>query len=121
MLQHSIYKIISAYKENKDIIDAYIKNQPIELYTDSCDCTDTPISDDCKTECATILGLSIGVFVSIAIITFIIWTIAVYVLVKNLKNMPSWAIVLSVVLLVFGGWLPISPIFVIILASVIKK
>lgn len=121
MLQHSIYQIISAYQENKDIVDAYIKNQPIELYTDKCDCTDTPISDDCKVECATILGLSVGVFVIVAIITFIIWAIAIYVLVKNAQNMPQWAIVLCVLLLVFGGWFPISPIIVIILASVIKK
>ena len=121
MLQHSIYQIISAYKENKDIVDAYIKNQPIEFYTDKCDCTDTPIIDDCKVECATILGLSVGVFVIIAIITFIIWAIAIYVLVKNAQNMPQWAIVLCVLLLVFGGWFPISPIIVIILAYVIKK
>lgn len=120
MLQYSIYEIISAYQENKDIIDAYIKNHPIELYTDKCDCTESPISDDCKVECATILGLSVGVFVVVAIITFIIWAIAIYVLVKNAKNMPPWAIILCVLLLVFGGWFPIS-IIVIVLASVIKK
>ena len=122
MLQHSIYQIISAYKENKDIIDAYIKNQPIELYSDDkCDCTETTISNDCKVECASILGLSVGVFVIVAIITFIIWVVAIYVLVKNAKNMPPWAIILCVFLLVFGGWFPMSPIIVIILASVIRK
>ncbi len=121
MLQHSIYQIISAYQENKDIINAYIKNHPIELYTDKCDCTESSISDDCKVECATILGLSVGVFVIVAIITFIIWAIAIYVLVKNAKNMPPWAIILCVFLLVFGGWFPMSPIIVIILASVIKN
>lgn len=121
MLQYSIYEIISAYQENKDIIDAHIKNHPIELYTDKCDCTESPISDDCKVECSTILGLSIGVFVVVAIITFIIWVIAIYVLVKNAQNMPPWAIILCVLLLVFGGWFPMSPIIVIVLASVIKK
>lgn len=121
MLQYSIYEIISAYQENKDIVDAYIKNQPIELYTDKCDCTESTISDDCKVECSKILGLSVGVFVIVAIITFIIWVIAIYVLVKNAQNMPSWAVILCVFLLVFGGWFPMSPIIVIILASVIKK
>lgn len=121
MLQYSIYEIISAYQENKDIIDAYIKNHPIELYTDKCDCTESPTSDDCKAECATILGLSVGLFVVVAIITFIIWVIAIYVLVKNAQNMPQWAIILCVLFLVFGGWFPMSPIIVIVLASVIKK
>ena len=121
MLQYSIRQIISAYHENKDIVDAYIKNHPIELYADKCDCTESPIKDDCKTECSTILGLSVGLFVIFAIITFIIWAIAIYVLWKNAQNMPSWAIVLCVFLLIFGGWIPMSPIIVIILASVIKK
>lgn len=121
MLQYSIYEIISAYQENKDIIDAYIKNHPVELYTDKCDCTESSISDDCKVECATILGLSVGVFVIIAMITFIIWVIAIYVLVKNSQNMPPWAIIICVFLLVFAGWFPISPIIVIVLGSVIKK
>lgn len=121
MLQHSIYEIISAYKENKDIINAYIKNQPIELYTDKCDCDDSTIEDDCKIECATILGMTVGVFIIYTIVTLIIWAIAIYILYKRRRELPDWVIILSLFLLVFGGFIPITPIIVILLVSFIKK
>lgn len=122
MLQYSIHQILTAYKENKDIVDAYIKNHPVELYNGTCNCIDdVPISDDCKVECAKILGMPIAIFIVFSIITFIIWTISIYVLWKKAPNMPSWAIILCALLLVFGGWVPMTPIIVITIASFIKK
>lgn len=116
MLQYSIYQILSAYQENKHIVDAYIKGHSIEGYT--CDCTQTPISDDCKTECTTILGMTVGLFVILFIIALIMYGIAIYIVWKNRNIMPNWALVLCLLLLFF---VPGSPLLVIILGSVVKK
>ena len=116
MLQYSIYQILSAYQENKHIVDAYLKGHPVEGYT--CDCTKSNISDDCKSECTTILGMTVGVFVIIAVIAFVMYGLAIYIVWKNKNIMPNWALILCLLLLLF---VPGSPLVVIILGSVIKK
>jgi len=116
MLQYSIYQILSAYQENKHIVDAYLKGHPVEGY--NCDCTRTPVSYDCQAECSTILGMTVGVFAIIAIMALFMYGLAIYIVWKNRNIMPNWAVILCLLLLLF---VPGSPIFVIILGSVIKK
>jgi pilus assembly protein TadC len=52
-----------------------------------------------------ILGLAKGVFFTLLVISFVLWIVALVLLVKNAHLMPTWAIALSIagLLLISGG------------------
>lgn len=87
-MKYSLYNFIVEYKNNKHIIDAYLKGESIENYNDS----------------NTFFGLSITLFVVILAIMLFIWTWAIWALVKYWKILPSWAKVLGVI-----GVIPAMP------------
>lgn len=80
--------IMKAYKDNKDMISAYLKGESIEGY-----------NDDSKT----ILGFSLGAFSVVFLINLAITIWAIYALVKYGKTLPTWSLILSIVLLFIGG------------------
>jgi len=86
---HSLYNYLVEYKNNKDLIKAYLSNQHIENYTSGDN---------------TILGFSIGIFLLLLLITFAIWIWAVVILVKYWNKLPDWAKVLGLI-----GVLPVLP------------
>ena len=85
----SLYNYIKEYENNKDLIKAYLNNQPIENYGD---------------DSSTIMGVSIGIFLFILLASIIIWIWALVVLIKYWKMLPDWAKVLGII-----GVLPILP------------
>ena len=85
----SLYNYIKEYENNKDLIKAYLNNQPIENYGD---------------DSSTIMGFSIGIFLFILLASIILWIWALVVLIKYWKMLPDWAKVLGII-----GVLPILP------------
>ena len=86
-------------------IKAYINNQPIENYGDD-------------TTSNSIMGLTIGVFLFILLISLIIEIWAIVVLIKYWKNLPSWAQVLGIIGVL--PFLPGGPIITLIVVYVAK-
>ena len=104
---NSLYDYIKEYHKNKPLIQAYLKNQTIENYGDG------------DTNDSTILGLSIGIFITFLLIQIALWIWAIIVLVKYWKYLPDWAKVLGIlgVLPIFFG----GPILTLIVVYVGKK
>ena len=96
----SLYTLLLAYENNKDLIKAYLSNKPIENYTD----TNKVESDKAVAVVGNILGFTIGIFIFIFVISLITWIWAVVILVKYWSQLPSWAKVLGII-----GVLPIIP------------
>ena len=98
----SLYTLLLAYENNKDLIKAYLSNKSIENWSDT-----NKIELDkaqLKTS-ANILGFTVGIFISIFLISLITWIWAVVILVKYWSQLPGWAKVLGVI-----GVLPIIPV-----------
>ena len=77
-MKYNFFELFKAYNENKDLIDAYYKNKPIERY--SQECQNDPNPDQCEEnennavkETTSILGLSIGLFMFYFIMFFIVY------------------------------------------------
>jgi hypothetical protein len=94
MKPYSLIELMNAYNDNKHIINAYIKNQSIEGYT----------QDVGPAAGGAILGMTVGIFFLFFIISLALWIWAVILLVKNWNVIPDWAKVLGVL-----GVLPVIP------------
>jgi len=125
--KYSLFNMINEYNKNKPLIDAYLKEHPIEHYADqpmpfdpSNPFPDQPGNQPGEKELdddgTKILGLSVGVFVVILVINLILFIIALVLLMKNWKNLPSWAQVVSLICLLIG-----MPVITIIIVLVAKK
>jgi uncharacterized membrane protein len=89
----NIYNILKAFNENQNLIKNYLSGQTIEGYNDD--------DDNNKNETA-ILGMSIGIFalIFIIILAFYIW--AIVILIKFGSTMPVWAVIVSIICLLWG-------------------
>jgi hypothetical protein len=106
----SIYILFEKYKENKPLIDAYIKRQSVENYNgDGIDPTTTDGS---------ILGLSIGFFLLLLLVSIGIWIWAIVVLIKYWNQLPDWAKVLGVLGVIPA--VPLGPVVTLICVYVAK-
>lgn len=109
-MKYSLLYLINQYNDNKDVIDNYLSNNTIELYSnDDCNCFDdnNNMSKECKKLCNTtnkVMGLYINVFIAILLISIIIWIWALVITIKHWDNLPDWARVLCVI-----GLLPVLP------------
>jgi len=106
--KYSLWELMKAYKENK----TYLKNyrfggeNSVEFYR--ADPTLDPREEKL------ILGLSAGVFMTVVIITLVLWIWALVALLTNANRLETWAIILSVIFLLVG--FPIGTLFVVYLA-----
>lgn len=110
----SIYILFEKYKENKPLIDAYIKRQSVENFNgDGGDGFDPDPSTG-----GTILGLSIGFFLLLLLVSIGIWIWAIVVLIKYWNRLPDWAKVLGVLGLIPA--VPLGPVVTLICVYVAK-
>ena len=124
--KYSLFNMINEYNKNKPLIDAYLKEHPIEHYADQPMPFDPlnpidpsgnqPGQKEAEDDATKILGLSIAVFVVILVINLILFIIALVLLMKDWKNLPSWAQVVSLICLLIG-----MPVITIIIVLVAKK
>lgn len=64
-----------------------------------------------------IMGISYGIFILLLVISAAMWITALVLLIKNINQMPTWAVIFAILfLLSFAG----GPIITIILTSVKK-
>ena len=85
--KYSLPNMIKAYNENKDLIHAHLNGLSIEKYGN---------------DFSGILGLGIGTFILLFIISLAIWIWAVVVLIKYWSKMPLWAAIIGL-LAIFTG------------------
>ena len=107
-MRYSLPNMIKEYYKNKDLINAYYKNDLVQRYKYR--------GADNNGDMDTILGLSITIFMTILFINLIIWVIAIYMLVVNWKKLQDWAKIIGV-----GGMIFYLPIVTIVIVLVGKK
>ena len=112
----SIYILFEKYKENKPLIDAYIKRQSVENFNGDGDGGDG-IDPTTKTG-GSILGLSIGFFLLLLAVSIGIWIWAIVALIKYWDRLPDWAKVLGVLGLIPA--VPLGPVVTLICVYVAK-
>lgn len=113
MNKYSLIELLTAYKENKEYISAYLNKDTIEFYDSDFD--NKKFSKDGKK----ILGMTLGFFLFILILNVLIWIWALYVLIKFWDNLPIWAKIIGVI-----GVLPIIPggcIVTLVVVYAVKK
>lgn len=103
-MKYSLYDFLVKYKENKPEIDAYLRGQPIENYS----------SGNKK-----ILGLELGLFMILLLISMAIWVWAIVVLVKYWKKLPDWAKVVGVLGVIPS--IPLGPVVTLIVVYISKQ
>lgn len=102
--KYSIFNMLEEYKNNRPLIEAYLKNQTIEGYND-------------KDDSNVILGMSVAVFLVFLFIglALYIWAIVLLVRFKN-SFKDGWVIPVAILLLFMG-----APFFTILLAYLAPK
>jgi hypothetical protein len=102
--KYSLSNMINAYKNNKDIIEAYINNKPIENYGGDM----------------FILGLTLPIFLITFLVVIITWVAATYYLIINFELIPVWAQAIGILsLLGFGG--PLITVIVVLIGKKYKN
>ena len=95
---YSITELLNAYKENKPMIEAYMRgDKSYEGFT--VDINSPPQQVD-TSGFGAILGVGIGIFIVLIIVTFALFIWALVVLIKFRKNLETWAIIVGSVGLV---------------------
>ena len=104
-MKYNIITMSKAYKENENLINAYINKEPIEYFSN-------PIS--------TIMGLTADVFLILYWINILIFIYALYILVKNWKKLSNVSRIIGILGLVGGffGFLFIGPLITIIIVKI---
>lgn len=104
LIYFSLPHLLKEYKNNKHIIDAYYAGGSIENFDDS------KPGDVEKTD-ATVLGVTVAVFLFLIVLNIIFYIWAVWILIAKWQFLPTWVRVVSVISLAMG--LPIVAILVI--------
>jgi hypothetical protein len=104
-MKYTLNNMIKAYKENEDLINAYINKKPIEKYS----------SDSNNT----IMGLSMGIFLILLVLNLVIFIYALVILYKNWNKLSSSSKIVGVLGLLFGwfGFPLLGPIITIIVVK----
>lgn len=80
--KYSIPNLLCAYRDNKDLIKAYIKGETLEGM------------DDNSTK---VIGMSIATFLVIFLVSLVLWVWALYATVQYWKELPTWAQILAII------------------------
>lgn len=96
--KYSIFNMMKEFRENKPIIEAYLKNQSVEGSNDTVN---------------VIAGLSIGMFLTLIMLGIAIWVWAIVVTIKYWNQLPVWAQILAIIGLLTGVGGPIMTLIVV--------
>jgi len=117
--KYSLFNMINEYNKNKPLIQAYLKEHPIEHF-DPLNPSNLIDSDNDAKQVEDmdkkILGMTMGVFVVVLVINITLLIIGVVLLIIHWENLPSWAQVVSLICLLIG-----MPVITIIIVLVAKK
>lgn len=102
----SVKNILTAWGENRPVIDAYLKNQSIEGVNENA---------------GKILGVGIGIFIVVALLVVALWFWALYATIKFWSSLPTWAKVISVLGLFFGWTYGIGTIITLVVVYSSKR
>ena len=96
--KYSIPNLLCAYRDNKELINAYVKGHTIEGMT----------SNDTQ-----VLGMGVAAFLVIFLVSLAVWVWAIYVTVKYWKELPTWAQILAILGLIGFVFGPIMTLIVV--------
>jgi len=105
--KYSLFSMLKEARDNKHIIEAYIKKQPIEGLDD----------DDDYNQDTMFFGLGVGLGLFLLAVSLAIWIWALTVTIKYWKMLPVWARILAVIGLVSGFGGPIMTLIVVYAAK----
>lgn len=102
LFKYSFPRLLVAYKKNQSLVNAYLKGDLIE-----------GADDDSKK----IMGLTLGAFALIFLLSFVFWLWALLALIKYWNVLPTWAQVLGLLCLIgfVGG--PIATLIIVYVAK----
>ena len=101
--KYSMFNMMKEFQENKELILAKLKNQPIECYTDNNNNNNNKNKNK-NDDNDQIMGLSVWLFILLLIINTFLWIWALVVLIKFWSILPSWAQVIGILsILGLGG------------------
>jgi energy-coupling factor transporter transmembrane protein EcfT len=92
--------MIKSWNDNQDLIKDYLQNR--ESFENTAD-TKNLVS---------LLGMSIGIFLVIFLVSIVLFFLAIYLLVVNWNNIPTWAKVIGIVSLFFFPLLTIVVVLI---------
>lgn len=102
--KYSIFNMLKEAQEKRHIIEAYIRGDTVECYTDD---------DDSSGEGKALFGFSIGLGLMILLTSLAIFVWAVVVTIKYWNQLPQWSKVLAIVGLVTGIGGPVMTLIVV--------
>jgi hypothetical protein len=108
----SVASLVQIAHQNQDKIERYLHGKSKESFDDP---NKPKLSDDYKK----LLGMAIGVFITILVIAIIFWVVALVLLVKYWDQLTDGAKIIGV----FGVLpiLPIGPLFTILAVMIGRK
>ena len=110
--KYSVFNMMKLYRDNKPVINAYLKGQSVEGYSNLNDANDSDADAAVSAGAFAAFG-GIAVFLVLMAINMAIWIWALVWTMKYWKVLPGWAQALSVIGLlgVVGG--PIMTLIVV--------
>lgn len=110
LAKFSVQNVLGAWRDNKPLIDAYLKNHSIEGN-----------DDNTTKKVGTIMGVGIGIFIIVALLVVVLWFWALYALIKFWALIPTWAKVIGVIGLFFGWTYGIGTIITLVVVYATKR
>ena len=105
--KYNIFNTLSMLKKNRPLVESYLKGDIVEGFKT----TDGP---------DVVVGMGVGVWLSIIVVAIGLWIWALVVTLKYFKVLPEWAQILAVLgLLGFGG--PIMTLIVVYIGKGMNK
>jgi hypothetical protein len=101
-LDYSISNLYAEYKKNSVLVHAYCAGSTVENLKDS-----------------SVMGLTVGVFVVVLIVSLVFWITGIYLLSHYWNSLPMWVKIIGVLGVIPG--VPLGPIVTVVLVLVFKK
>jgi len=101
ILDYSIINLYAEYKKNSDLIHAYCGGSSVENFKDS-----------------KIMGLTVGIFVVVLVVSLVLWIAGIYLLFHYWKSLPMWVKIVGVLGVIPG--IPLGPLVTVVLVLVFK-
>lgn len=103
--KYSLFNMIKVFNENKNEIIESIKGSSLEGY------------DDDDHDSGKYLGLTVGVFMVLLLISLVIWVLALYLTLTRWNHLENWAKIIALVGLFTGFGGPLLTIVVVYLGQ----
>jgi len=104
--KYSVFNMMREFRENKPLINAYLKNQSVEGLDD---------------DSGMIAGMGVGMFLLFFVLNVGIWIWAVVVTIKHWNQLPVWAQVLAIIGLLTGVGGPVMTLIVVYIGKGTNK